>query len=86
MLKNYVNETYLKTFVPELTRYLWSGETTFDGFKQAAEQTVVNDFLNRGYKALALRPDLSLRTSTNTLSSDTTGVSYEDTVSRLRFA
>lgn len=85
-LKNHVDETYLKTFVPELARYLWTGETTFNGFKQAAEQVVVNDFINRGYRALALRPNLNLRTSTDTLTADETGVSYEDTFSRLRLA
>lgn len=83
-IKNYTNETYLKTLVPELTRYLWSTESNFDGFKQAAEQVVLSDFLNRGLKVIALRPDLDLRTSTDTLSADETGVSYEDIHTRLR--
>lgn len=86
MLYNYVNETYLKTFVPELTQFLWTGETTFDAQKQAAEQIVTTDFLTSEYKPLALRPDLYLRTSTDTLSDSSTGTSYEDTANRLRLA
>jgi hypothetical protein len=86
MLKNYTTETYIKTFVPELTRYLWPGETTYDAQKQAAEQQVTMDFISSSYKALALRPDLYLRTATATLSADETGTSYEDKCQRLRLA
>lgn len=86
MLSNYVNETYLKTFVPELAHFLWTGETTFDGLKQASEQIVSAEFINSDYRPLALRPDLYLRTSTDTLSTNATGTSYEDTANRLRLA
>lgn len=86
MLKNYVTETGLQGFVYEKDLYLWTGQTDLSASKERAEQVVINDFINRGYKPLALRPDLYLRTSTSTLSSDTTGTSYEDIASRLRLA
>jgi len=66
MLKNLLTESYLHQFVPEpeLTAYLWAGETNYSDLKTASEQVVLNDFINRGYSVRLLRPELALSTST----------------------
>jgi len=84
MIYNYCTETDLKGFFPELSRYLWSGESDYSKQKQTAEQIFSADLINRGYKSVYMRPDLYLRTSTDVLTANETGVSYEDTVTRLR--
>lgn len=84
MLTNYVDETYLKGFFPELTKYLWTSETTFDKAKAMAEQIVFNDFINRGYRGAFLRPALWLKESATITATETTA-SVEDTVTRLRY-
>lgn len=84
MIYNYNTETDLKGFFPELSRYLWSGETTYDKQKQTAEQIVSSDFINRGYRLFAMRPDLYLRNSTDVLTTASTGTAYSDTITRLR--
>ena len=86
MLANYTDEIYLKGFVPELSRLLWSGETDYSKQKEKAEQIVSMDFLVSSYKALSLRPDLYLRSDTSTLNADTTGTPFYDAASRLRLA
>lgn len=67
MLKNYINETYLKGKVPELVNYLWTingtAETTYDKQKQSAEQIVYADMIDRGYQLRNLRPHLVLATT-----------------------
>lgn len=84
MLTNYVDETYLKGFFPELTKYYWTGETSFDKSKEKAEQAVFIDFINRGYKAAFLRPALWLKESANITATETTSA-VEDTTTRLRY-
>lgn len=86
MLKNYIDETYLKGFVPELARYLWSGETTYDKQKQSAEQIVLSDFINKGYNTVIIRPDLYLRSDTDTLSASSTGDTITAYGIRMRLA
>ena len=63
---------------------MWSGETDYTKQKVKAEQIVLNDFINRGHKATILRPNLDLRTSTDTINTSSTGTSYEDTQTRMR--
>ncbi len=86
MLRNYLLETDLAQLEPEYIRYLWSSQTDFSGFKTMSEMIVKNDFVNRGYSAKALRPDLMLRTSTDTISASSTGTAFEDLYSRTRLA
>ena len=76
-MNNYVTETELKGFIPELTKYLWTSETDFSKQKTQAEQTVIRDLANRGYKVRELQPKLIF---------DITGVDYiEDNINALRF-
>lgn len=74
---NYVTETDLKGFIPELTKYLWNGETTFTAQKTQAEQTVISDLTSKGYLIRQLQPKFTL---------DITGAeSVEDNINALRF-
>lgn len=76
-MNNYVTETDLKGFLPELARLLWTGETTYDKQKLQAEQIVVSDLISKGYLIRQLQPKFSL---------DITGIeSTEDTMNALRF-
>lgn len=84
MLRNNIDETYLKGFVPELTKYLWNGETDFSKQKQSAEQMVYLDLSNRGYDTASISPGLVLRDDTDTLSANSTGDSVEDVANRGR--
>lgn len=61
MLKNYINETYIKGKVPELANYLWTGETDYSKQKLSAEQIVMADLSD--YQVRLLRPELYLETS-----------------------
>lgn len=84
---DYIDETYIKGFVPELARLLWSGETDYSKQKQAAEQIVTGDFARRGYRDVFLRMDLVLRAlGVAATSNETTLSSVEDYHTRLRFA
>lgn len=86
MVKNYLTETDLQGYLYEKEYYKWTGQTDLSASKSQAEQVVVLDFINRGYRNEISRPDLYLRTSTDTISADSTGTSYEDTGNRLRLA
>jgi hypothetical protein len=85
-MKNYTTEEYIKGFVPELTRYLWQGETNYGKQKEKAEQIVLNDFLARGYRPVKLQNEFVLRASGNVITANETGIaSEEDKLSRMRF-
>lgn len=84
-MKNYITEDYIKGFVPELSRYLWQGETDYSKQKEKAEQIVLNDFLARGYRPVTLQNKLILRESGNFINTNETGIaSLEDKLSRMR--
>lgn len=84
MIYNYLSETDLQGHLYEKDYYKWTGQSDLSSLKSDAEQAVLLDFINSKYKLLALRPDLSLRSSTDTISASSTGTSYEDTGNRLR--
>lgn len=84
-MKNYLTETDLKGFIPELTKYLWAGETDFSKQKEKAEIIVKNDFINRGYRNAFLRVALKLRESGTELGETTTGDAVQDKLTRLRY-
>jgi len=73
-MNNYITERELKGFIPELSKYLWTGENDFSKQKIQAEQSVISDLSNKGYKIRQLQPKIYL---------DTSGV--EDTINGLRF-
>jgi len=83
-MKNYTDETFLKGFVPALTKYLWTGETTYNAQKEKAELIVRNDFIARGYNIAFIQVPLYLRES-SVLSATETTDSVEDEVMRLRY-
>lgn len=64
-LKNYIAETDLEGFVPELDQYLFTGETDWSKQKTRAEQIVIADLVNKGFQLRNLRPELTLSTSTD---------------------
>jgi len=66
MIKNYLIQSDLSKFLPEqeLNSYLFASATDYSSQGTGAEQIVLNDFINRGYNARLLRPELSLGTST----------------------
>lgn len=74
-MNNYVTETELKGFIPELTKYLWTSESDFSKQKSKAEQTVISDLSNKGYLIRQLQPKLYLDTEEST----------EDNINGLRF-
>lgn len=85
-MKNFVTEDDLKGLIPELSRYLWGGETNYSKQKAAAEDKVVNDFIRKGYRDVFVRTDLVLRKSgTEATGNEESSVSSEDKRSRLRF-
>lgn len=65
--KNYITQSYLYGFAPEpeLTAYLWNGETDYSDQITTAETIVLNDCVNRGYNVRLLRPELTLATGTS---------------------
>ncbi len=84
MLKNYIDEDYLKGLSPELENYLWRGETNYTKQKNTANREVFNDVKDGGYKYQELMPELVLYDYT-TFTTTTTGNSYQDTINRLRY-
>lgn len=86
MIYNYLSETDLQGHLFEKEYYKWTGQSDLSTPKSNAEQTVLLDFINSKYRLFALRPDLNLRSSTDTIAASSTGTSYEDTGNRLRLA
>jgi hypothetical protein len=83
-MKNYIDETFLKGFLPALTKLLWTSETNYDKQKSTAEVIVRNDFIARGYRSAFLQSPLVIRT-TDVISATETTSAYEDTITRLRY-
>lgn len=86
MLRNNLDEDYLKGFVPGLEHLLWTGETDFEKQKEKANQIVFNDLNLKGLKMNELAPELVLRSSGTTLSTAgaTLSTGVTDTMNRLR--
>jgi hypothetical protein len=83
-MKNYTDETFLKGFVPALTKLLWAGETTYDKQKANAELIVRNDFVARGYNIAFIQVPLILRES-EVITEDELTPAVNDEVTRLRY-
>ena len=73
-MRNFVTETELKGYVPELVKYLWTGETNYTKQKGQAEQIVYSDLLDKGYALRTIQVPLEL-----------TDESVEDTNNGLRW-
>ena len=86
MIRNYTTQTDLEAYIPKLDSLLWGDETNFDKQKSACDVEVMNDFINKDYKAIFLRNDLTLRSSGVSLIATTAEtVSAEDSITRMRF-
>jgi len=86
MVRVYVTEDSLKGYIPKIEDLLWNEQENFDLQKSVMETEVMNDFINRGLKAVYLRNDLVLRNSgTNVSATTTETVSNEDLITRQRF-
>ena len=84
MLKNYVDEDYLKGYAVKLGALLWTDETDWSEQRNRATQFVMNQFLQKRYDIRKLMPELVLRSSGNSISATATSSAVEDTVNRLR--
>lgn len=73
-MNNFITERELKGFIPELSKYLWTGENNFDKQRVQAEQIVITDLANKGYLIRQLQPKIYLSTD-----------EVEDTINGLRF-
>lgn len=86
MVRNYITENDLKAYVPKLDTLLYPGDTDFSLQKQASEIEVMNDFIKRGFKAVYLRNDLTLRDSGTAITEATAeDVSEIDSITRMRW-
>ena len=84
MLKNYVDEDYLKGYAVKLGSLLWTDETDWSEQRARATQFVLNQFLQKRYDLKKLMPELILRSSGTSLSATATSSAVEDTTNRLR--
>lgn len=87
MLKNYgVDTTYLKGYAPEIERYKWSDQSSFESLISKAEIEVVN-FFGNSYRLRSLRPELVLRDSGTAITATTNedGIDENLNINRLRF-
>jgi len=84
MLKNYVDEDYLKGYAVKLSALLWTDETDWSEQRNAATRFVMNQFIQKRYDLKKLMPELVLRSSGTSLSATATSSAVEDTINRLR--
>lgn len=61
-MKNFVTETDLKGYVPELAKFLWAGETDYSKQKAVAEQIVLGDLIDKGHILRQIQVPLLLTT------------------------
>lgn len=85
MLRNYIDETYLKALIPNLDRFLFSGNENHSAEKAQAENEVIQRFINNKFKAIYLRPDLTLQESATVITSSYSDSSEEDEYTRRRW-
>lgn len=84
MLKNYVDEDYLKGYAVKLGALLWTDETDWSEQRKRATQFVMNQFIQKRYDIKKLMPELIVRSSGNSISATATSTGIEDTANRLR--
>lgn len=84
MLKNLIDEDYLKGYAVKLSALLWTDETDWSEQKARSTQFVFNQLIQKGYDVKKLMPELVLRNSGTSLSATETSVPAQDTINRLR--
>ncbi len=84
MLKNLVDEDYLKGYTVKLNDLLYTGEADWSEQKSRANQFVFNQLTQRGYDVKKLMPELVLRTAGTSESATAYSSGVQDTITRLR--
>ena len=86
MIRNFIDEDYLKDISPELDSYKWDSETDFSNFIRQANNEIFEDLKRKNLNLYKLMPELSLRDSGTVISAAGTETedSAEDTLNRLR--
>ncbi|MBZ0204247.1 MAG: hypothetical protein K8I03_14625 [Ignavibacteria bacterium] len=84
--QNFITEEDLRSYIPELSKLLWTDEANFDRQKKESEKLFLNDLADRGYRGTDIMPELMLRNSgLNISANETTEPSKEDVIPRQRF-
>lgn len=85
-LEEHLTEEDIKSYIPELARFLWSEETDYSNQKTQAVNEVKLELTSRGFNPAKINPRLIIRYSgTSVDSSHTTKATGEDTAARLRY-
>lgn len=84
MLKNYIDENYLKGYAVKLSALLWTDESDWSEQKDRATQFVFNQLIQKRYDVKKLMPELILRSSGTSISATATSSAVTDTINRLR--
>lgn len=85
-LEEYLTEEDIKKYIPELSRFLWSGELNFLPQKQLAVNEVNSELIIRGYLPAEIMSRLYIRRAGILENSNhTTASTGEDLAARLRY-
>lgn len=85
-LEEYLTEEDIKKYIPELSRFLWSGEENYLPQKQLAVNEVNSELCIRGYLPAEIMPRLYIRRAGIPENADhTTPSTDEDLAARLRY-
>lgn len=85
-LEEYLTEEDIKSYIPELSRFLWSEETDYTNQKTQAVNEVKLELASRGFNPALINPRLVIRYAGISEESDhTTSPTSEDTAARLRY-
>jgi hypothetical protein len=83
MLRNLIDETYLKGYAVKLSALLYTDEADWSEHKKKATTRVLNA-LSQSYDLRQLMPEVYLRSSGNSISAEEIGTGVEDTMNRMR--
>lgn len=83
MLRNLIDEDYLRGYAVKLTALLWTDEDDYSEQKKKANTRVFNA-LSQGYDVRKLMPEVYLRSSGDSTAVSETGAGVEDTMNRMR--
>jgi hypothetical protein len=85
-LEEHLTEDDIKSYIPELARFLWSEETDYSAQKVQAVNEVKLELASRGFNPAKINPRLVIRYSgASADTTHTTEPTGEDTAARLRY-
>lgn len=85
-LEEYLTEEDIKSYIPELARFLWSEETDYSNQKTQAVNEVKLELSCRGFNPALINPRLVIRyAGISENNNHTTPPTGEDTAARLRY-